>query len=305
MKYLLLIYQGDAPTPADPEAWGKLSEDEQNAVYAAYGEINTNPNITPGVGMRSPRPATTSGSTTARRSPPTARSPSSRRRSAASSSSRPTTSTPPSRSPRRSPPRAWAAPIEVRLSWSASASSTSRTGLPRSVGPCPRCPDRLPRRLRPRRGGRAGGVRGRGGALAARRRAGEPGRWLVTTARNRAIDRIRRDRTLAAKTRLLEMPEAAEDDDGRRDVQGRAAGAHLHLLPPGAGDRCAGRAHAAHARRADDARRSRARFLVPRRRWPSGSSGPSARSRPPGSRSACRPTTSCRTASPRCSRSST
>jgi RNA polymerase sigma-70 factor (ECF subfamily) len=33
----------------------------------------------------------------------------------------------------------------------------------------------------------------------------------VTTARNRAIDRIRRDRTLAAKTRLLEVPEAVED----------------------------------------------------------------------------------------------
>ena len=31
------------------------------------------------------------------------------------------------------------------------------------------------------------------------------------TARNRAIDRIRRDRTLAAKTRLLEVPEAVED----------------------------------------------------------------------------------------------
>ena len=39
-----------------------------------------------------------------------------------------------------------------------------------------------------------------------------PGAWLVTTARNRAIDRIRRDRTLAAKTRLLEPPEAAEDE---------------------------------------------------------------------------------------------
>jgi RNA polymerase sigma-70 factor (ECF subfamily) len=39
-----------------------------------------------------------------------------------------------------------------------------------------------------------------------------PGPWLVTTARNRAIDRIRRDRTLAAKTRLLEVPEAAEDE---------------------------------------------------------------------------------------------
>ena len=38
-----------------------------------------------------------------------------------------------------------------------------------------------------------------------------PGAWLVTTARNRAVDRIRRDRTLAAKTRLLEVPEAAED----------------------------------------------------------------------------------------------
>jgi RNA polymerase sigma-70 factor (ECF subfamily) len=38
-----------------------------------------------------------------------------------------------------------------------------------------------------------------------------PGAWLVSTARNRAIDRIRRDRTLAAKTRLLEVPEATED----------------------------------------------------------------------------------------------
>jgi RNA polymerase sigma-70 factor (ECF subfamily) len=38
-----------------------------------------------------------------------------------------------------------------------------------------------------------------------------PGAWLVTTARNRAINRIRRDRTLAAKTRLLDVPEAVED----------------------------------------------------------------------------------------------
>jgi RNA polymerase sigma-70 factor (ECF subfamily) len=34
----------------------------------------------------------------------------------------------------------------------------------------------------------------------------------VTTARNRAIDRIRRDRTLAEKTRLLDLPEATEDE---------------------------------------------------------------------------------------------
>jgi len=33
-----------------------------------------------------------------------------------------------------------------------------------------------------------------------------PRAWLVSTARNRAIDRIRRERTLAEKTRLLEAP---------------------------------------------------------------------------------------------------
>jgi RNA polymerase sigma-70 factor (ECF subfamily) len=39
-----------------------------------------------------------------------------------------------------------------------------------------------------------------------------PGAWLIATARNRAIDRIRRDRTLAAKTRLLDPPQGVEDD---------------------------------------------------------------------------------------------
>jgi RNA polymerase sigma-70 factor (ECF subfamily) len=38
-----------------------------------------------------------------------------------------------------------------------------------------------------------------------------PAAWLVTTARNRAITRIRRERTLARKTRLLEVQEAVED----------------------------------------------------------------------------------------------
>jgi RNA polymerase sigma-70 factor (ECF subfamily) len=37
-----------------------------------------------------------------------------------------------------------------------------------------------------------------------------PGAWLITTGRNRAINRIRRDRTLAAKTRLLH---ATPDED--------------------------------------------------------------------------------------------
>ncbi|HSE81482.1 MAG TPA: DUF6596 domain-containing protein [Gaiellaceae bacterium] len=39
-----------------------------------------------------------------------------------------------------------------------------------------------------------------------------PRAWLVTTARNRAVDRIRRERTLAAKTRLLDARKTTEDD---------------------------------------------------------------------------------------------
>jgi RNA polymerase sigma-70 factor, ECF subfamily len=39
-----------------------------------------------------------------------------------------------------------------------------------------------------------------------------PGAWLTITARNRAIDRLRRDRTLAEKTRLLVEPLAVEDE---------------------------------------------------------------------------------------------
>ncbi len=39
-----------------------------------------------------------------------------------------------------------------------------------------------------------------------------PGAWLVATARNRAIDRIRRERTLTAKSKLLEVSEAVEDE---------------------------------------------------------------------------------------------
>jgi len=41
----------------------------------------------------------------------------------------------------------------------------------------------------------------------------------VTTARRRAIDRIRRDRTLLAKTRLLGVPEAVDDATAQEAVQ--------------------------------------------------------------------------------------
>jgi RNA polymerase sigma-70 factor (ECF subfamily) len=40
-----------------------------------------------------------------------------------------------------------------------------------------------------------------------------PTAWLLTTGRNRAIDRIRRERTLAAKAHLLAIPEAEEEGE--------------------------------------------------------------------------------------------
>jgi hypothetical protein len=59
MKYMLLIHQGDTPTPHDPEAWGRLSEDERKAVVAAYQQISQTPGVTPGVQMDEPETATT------------------------------------------------------------------------------------------------------------------------------------------------------------------------------------------------------------------------------------------------------
>jgi RNA polymerase sigma-70 factor, ECF subfamily len=52
-----------------------------------------------------------------------------------------------------------------------------------------------------------------------------PRAWLVSTARNRAIDSIRRDRRLVAKVQLLEVPETTEENvdettipDGRLEL---------------------------------------------------------------------------------------
>src|SRR4051794_24193744 len=59
MKYMLLIHQGTTPTPYDPEAWAKLSEDEQKAVFADYQALNQTPGVTPGVQMQPPETATT------------------------------------------------------------------------------------------------------------------------------------------------------------------------------------------------------------------------------------------------------
>jgi hypothetical protein len=59
MKYMLLIHQGTAPTPRNPDAWARLTEDEQNAVYADYKAINETPGVSPGLQLEEPETATT------------------------------------------------------------------------------------------------------------------------------------------------------------------------------------------------------------------------------------------------------
>jgi hypothetical protein len=58
VKYMLLIHQGTTPTPGT-EAWERLSQDEQKAVYDAYRAINETPGFTPGLQMQNPETATT------------------------------------------------------------------------------------------------------------------------------------------------------------------------------------------------------------------------------------------------------
>jgi hypothetical protein len=58
MKYMLLIHQGTTPVPGSPE-WEALSDDERNAVFAAYKSINETPGVTPGMQMQPPELATT------------------------------------------------------------------------------------------------------------------------------------------------------------------------------------------------------------------------------------------------------
>jgi hypothetical protein len=60
MKYMLLIHQGDAPTPDDAERWNQLSGEEQRAVYEGYQEVNQTPGVTPaGERLQPPETATT------------------------------------------------------------------------------------------------------------------------------------------------------------------------------------------------------------------------------------------------------
>ena len=206
MKYMLLIHQGTTPLPGS-EAWDGLSKEEQGAVYGAYQEINETSGVESGVRMQPPETATTvrvqDGQTL------TTDGPSSRprRRLAATCSSRRTISTPRSSWRRRFPPPGWAAdrgsPGGGELTERVFREEWGRV-LATLIGllgdfdlaeeaaqeAFATAAERWPREGTP----------------------SNPAAWLIATGRNRAIDRIRRERTLADKTKLLEAPRAVEDE---------------------------------------------------------------------------------------------
>ena len=161
MQYLLQIFSSGT------SGWDRLSEDEQNAITGEYLAISATPGVVGGAQLQSGRHR----DDRARRERP---HPHDRR--AVSGEPRGARRLLPvrGRRPRRcarargahSRRRGMGGAIEVR----ATGRALIERRLPRALGARPRCADRLPRRLRSRRGGRAGGLRARCGALAARRR---------------------------------------------------------------------------------------------------------------------------------------
>ena len=112
-----------------------------------------------------------------------------------------------------------------------------------------------------------------------------PGAWLTTTARNRAIDRIRRERTFAAKAHLVASPDAVEDEVNEETT---FRDERLELLFTCCHPALALEVQVALTLRPSAAcrrTRSRAPSSSLNRRWRSASSGRRTRSGRPGSRS--------------------
>ena len=155
MRYMLLIHQGTTPVPGT-DAWEKLSEEEQKQVYADYATINKTPGVTP-ADSEPPETATTvrvEGGETLTTDGPFVSTKEACGYLLFEAGDLDAAIELASRIRRLE----WAAPSRCARLWSGSHSGP---GLPRRVGPCPRHADRLPRRLRSRRGGGSGGLRDR------------------------------------------------------------------------------------------------------------------------------------------------
>ena len=103
------------------------------------------------------------------------------------------------------------------------SAARDRAGVPRGVRPRGRRPGPRLRRHRHRRGGGPGRVHGRARALAATGLPPSPAGWIITTARNRAIDRLRREASRArparpgGAARAERRPRVPEDEGAVHD----------------------------------------------------------------------------------------
>ena len=210
MKYMLLIHQGTTPTSPSDE-WDRLPEDEKKAVYRDYQAINETLGVTPGQHLQPPATATT----------------------VRVDDGRTLTTDGPFVEPKE-PIGGYFLLKKVddldRAIELASRVPAARMGGAVEVRPVV---ERLIERVFQDEWGRvlaaligflgdfdrAEEAAQEAFAIAAERwpRDGvpaNPGAWLLRTARNRAIDRIRRERTLAAKSKLLKKcPETVMEDE--------------------------------------------------------------------------------------------
>jgi hypothetical protein len=56
---MLLIHQGDTPTPDSPDDLNRLSEDEKNAIVADSRAVSETPGVAPGLWLQPQETATT------------------------------------------------------------------------------------------------------------------------------------------------------------------------------------------------------------------------------------------------------
>ena len=165
---MLLIHQGDTPDPVHRRL-GHALRGRAEAIGAAYQEVSSTAGVTPGMQLAAPETATTvrvaDGETLTTDGPFVAIKEAlggyllfeADDLDAAIELAA------------KIPAASMGGAIEVRPD--RRSGQALEQAFHGGVGPRPRLPDRLPRRLRPRRGGRPGGVRDRRRALAARRGA--------------------------------------------------------------------------------------------------------------------------------------
>ena len=58
MKYMLLIHQGETPTPPSEE-WDRLPDDQKAEIRSDYQEVSATPGVSPGLQLQGPESATT------------------------------------------------------------------------------------------------------------------------------------------------------------------------------------------------------------------------------------------------------